>query len=48
MINHNGSLSLAKKTILKAKNGASAVKIQTFKAESFCQRAVNITAYLKV
>ncbi|OUU13559.1 MAG: hypothetical protein CBB97_26015 [Candidatus Endolissoclinum sp. TMED37] len=39
-INHNGSLALAKKTILKAKkSGASAVKIQTFKTESFCQNS---------
>ena len=39
-INHNGSLALAKKTILKAKKcGASAVKIQTFKTESFCQNS---------
>ena len=33
-VNHNGSLSLAKKMILAAKkSGANAVKFQTFKAE---------------
>tara|TARA_B100000401_G_scaffold395524_1_gene304518 strand:+ start:230 stop:1231 length:1002 start_codon:yes stop_codon:yes gene_type:complete len=36
-INHNGSIDLAKETILSAhKAGASAVKIQTFKANSLC------------
>ena len=36
-INHNGSLDLAKETILSAhQSGASAVKIQTFKANSLC------------
>jgi len=36
-INHNGSLDLAKKMILVAKEaGADAVKFQTFKADKFC------------
>ena len=36
-INHNGSLRLAKQTILAAHEaGANAVKIQTFKATSLC------------
>ena len=36
-INHNGDKNLAKKMILSAKeSGADAVKIQSFKVESFC------------
>jgi len=34
-VNHNGNMSLAKKMILAAKkNGANAVKFQSFKAET--------------
>ena len=34
-VNHNGSMSLAKKMIISAiKSGADAVKFQTFKAET--------------
>jgi N-acetylneuraminate synthase/N,N'-diacetyllegionaminate synthase len=39
-INHNGDIELAKKTILKAKEcGASAVKLQTFRAKTLCLQA---------
>ena len=39
-INHNGDIELAKKTILKAKEcGASAVKLQTFRAKTLCLKA---------
>ena len=37
-INHNGSLDLAKKLVLVAKNaGADAIKFQTFKAKNFVE-----------
>ena len=39
-INHNGNLDLAKKTIESAHNaGASAVKLQTFRAETMCLKS---------
>ena len=39
-INHNGNIDLAKKTILKAHEcGASAVKLQTFRADTLCLKS---------
>ena len=45
-INHNGSLDLAKKMILVAKEaGADAVKFQTFKADQFCGDSKQMFTY---
>ena len=39
-INHNGDIELAKKTIKKAHEcGASAIKIQTFRADTMCSKS---------
>ena len=45
-INHNGNLELAKQIIEAAKDsGADVVKLQTFKAESFCSKS---SPYFKI
>ena len=45
-VNHNGSLELAKKLVLAAKNsGSDAVKFQTFKADKLVRRDVKQAAY---
>ena len=39
-INHNGDVELAKKTIVKAHEcGASAIKLQTFRADTMCSKS---------
>lgn len=48
-VNHNGSLELAKKLVLAAKDsGSNAVKFQTFKAEKLVRRDVKQAAYQTV
>ena len=45
-VNHNGSLELAKKLVLAAKDsGSDAVKFQTFKADKLVRRDVKQAAY---
>ena len=47
-VNHNGSMSLAKKLIDRAKSsGADAVKFQTFKAERLSKKNTPKVAYQK-
>ena len=47
-VNHNGSITLAKKLIdVAAKSGANAVKFQTFKAEKLLSKAAEKAEYQK-
>lgn len=47
-VNHNGSLSLAKKLVIAAKSaGANAIKFQTFKAEDIISKKAKKISYQK-
>ena len=47
-VNHNGNISLAKKSILAAKKcGAETVKFQTFNVDNFVLKGTQKTLYQK-